>query len=148
MTYSQLSDPEGARLRNELAIPTPFVVESGAPNARLRAQEGFFITGAVPTRPSEPEIVSPTGTRISRVTITPFESIDIKWPQIDQSALSRRLLAPGRGAPRSLPFVAIIINAAMKGKLLNYLEGTYNQSARVLFPDYEGYRSFGRHANG
>lgn len=146
LSWEGMADPEGERLRERLADGRPFVLESGAPNARLRAQEGFFIAGPVPSEDPGREIRPGSGIRL--VTITPFESISVTWQRTDQSTLSRRLLSPGPGGPKILPFVAIIISANLKAKLLKYLEGTYNRSARVLFPDYEGYKAFGRHAEG
>lgn len=148
MSWSGTDDPEGERLRERLADGRPFVLESGAPNARLRAQEGFFVAGPAPMPEKHPARTFAPGATIQFVTITPFESIDVTWQRTDQRTLSTRLLSPGPGGPKTLPFVAVIISANLKPKLLKYLEGTYNRSARVLFPDYEGYKAFGRHAEG
>lgn len=40
-----------------------------------------------------------------------------------------------------MPFVAVIIKSRLKKRLLKILEGTYNRTSRVLFPDYDGYRA-------
>lgn len=137
-TYDEMGDPTGARLAAALARGKPFIVESANPNERLRAQEGFFVAGPVPHRP---------GRQVGRMTIvqvTPFESIDVPYRLGVSDELYRGLLEErGVGAPGNLPFVAIIISAGLKRKLLSYLEGTYNRSARVLFPDYAGFLEFG-----
>lgn len=144
-TYSYLRDGEAARLSTQLAKGSPFVIDSGAPNDRLRAQEGFFVTGAVPdTLPTraiqvgDEHMVTPQR--------TPFRSIRVDWDNdVDPETLRRRLLNPGQGRPAPLPFVAVIIDAKLKSRLLAYLDGTYNRSARVLFPDYQGYVAYGQH---
>lgn len=50
LTYDQLENPSGGRLAAAIYTERPFVLESASPNARLRAQEGFFIAGRVPDR--------------------------------------------------------------------------------------------------
>ncbi|PSL37465.1 FRG domain-containing protein [Labedella gwakjiensis] len=143
-TWGTVSDPQSARLKQTLLQGTPFILESAAPNARLRAQEGFFVAGAVP-----PVQDKALGSGITLISPTPFDSIRVTWKRIDQEQLERRLAEPrGAGAPAALPFVAILINAQLKVKLRKYLEGTYNRSARVLFPDYEGYRQYGENFRG
>jgi len=133
---------QGARLDSALYSPHPFVVESASQNDRLRAQEGFFISGRIPV-PNETPL--PSGGALKRVT--PFKSILIEHAPGIPTELRERLIEPrGTGAPRALPCVAMIIPAGVKSRLLKYLEGSYNRSARVLFPDYEGYRQFGSHA--
>jgi hypothetical protein len=134
-TLGEIDDPTGARLAQALAKGAPFIVESANPNDRLRAQEGFFVAGAVP----EP-------VRVGAMTfLDPFKSISVGWKPGDERKLAERLTQERSvGAPRTMPFVAMIVNASLKGKLLRYLESTYNRSARVLFPDYGGFLEFGR----
>jgi len=43
----------------------------------------------------------------------------------------------------ALPFVAVVVRAGIKQKLLRYLGDTYNRSARTLFPDYAGFLEYG-----
>lgn len=129
MSYDHQDDPEGAQLKSILRRDTPHVIESAAPNDRLRAQEGFFIAGRVPACPLPGELK----------WVTPFRSVNVAWKPGGQAELQKRLLNPDAGRPKRLPFVAIIIDAGLKARLLQYLEGTYNRSARVLFPDYQGY---------
>lgn len=131
-SYEHQDDPEGAQLKSLLRQNSPHVIESVAPNARLRAQEGFFIAGSVPPDPP------PGALRF----VTPFRSVKVDWKAGGQPELQRRLLNPDAGRPKKLPFVAIVIDAALKSKLLQYLEGTYNRSSRVLFPDYQGYAKY------
>lgn len=143
LTRASLNNPEGARLEQAINAGDPFVVESAAPNARLRAQEGFFVSGSVPSGPPARE-VDMSGEKVAVVTRSPFQSIRVEWPAgTSPEELERRLLNPDVGRPRSLPFVAVIIKANLKSKLRKYLEGTYNRSARVLFPDYQGYSRYG-----
>lgn len=42
-----------------------------------------------------------------------------------------------------LPFVAVGIKPEVKRQLLPSLQATYNRSARVLFPDFAGFKEFG-----
>lgn len=134
-TWGHMSNPNGTTLDQALAKGVPFLVESSHPNDRLRAQEGFFVTSAVPS-----------SSLFSRLLQTPFISLEVMFPQGDPDDLHRKLTAARvRGAPQRLPFVAIIIKANLKAKLLAYLENTYNRSARVLFPDFAGYREFAAH---
>lgn len=134
ITRAQLGNPLGARLAQQLDEGRPFVVDSASPNPRLRAQEGFFLTGAVP----DPSL-------FGDIVPEPFKSLDIRPSAIDHDELESRLTADrGRGAPRALPFVAIIIKQNLKERLSKYLQGTYNRSARVLFPDYLGYLQYGQ----
>jgi hypothetical protein len=103
-----------------------FVVTSFEPNERLRAQEGFFIGGPVPPIPR-----------------APFRGFAVSYTQGDPVELEQRLQQDrGRGNPANVPFVAVIIKANLKRKLLRYLDGTYNRSAKVLFPDFAGFREF------
>lgn len=145
LTWGQVANPSGSRLQQRLEAGKPFVVESASPNARLRAQEGSFVSGAVPVTEPIETVTTDEGHSFEIYRSTPFESIDVRWPPIDQAELEARLTLPRTvGAPRSLPFVAVIITAGLKTSLLKYLAGTYNRSARVLFPDYLGYFEHGR----
>lgn len=129
----KLKHGAGWTLTNALASSEPFVVEQSVPNARLRAQEGFFVAGVVP----EP------ANFLWKLT-TPFHSLNVPFDLGDPAELSDRLTkARPSGFPKALPFVAIIIGAGLKPKLLSYLDGSYDRRARTLFPDYQGYRDYG-----
>jgi hypothetical protein len=135
MTYAGLSDPTGHALATALADPDPFVVRSVVPNERLRAQEGFFVAGA-----------QPKAGLSESLRRGPFTSLDLDQPSGDPDELEAKLLAErGRGGPGAMPYMAVVIRSDLKKKLLSYLEGTFNRSARVLFPDYAGFRGFGSH---
>jgi hypothetical protein len=132
-TWGSIGDPTGFALESALAKTQPFVLRATVPNDRLRAQEGFFVAGAVPS-----------GGVAELLRRGPFASLDIEAVEGDPGDLEAKLLAErGRGRPSALPYVAVVIKAGLKKKLLRYLEGTYNRSARVLFPDYAGFRDFG-----
>jgi hypothetical protein len=127
--------PSPGEIANEVTLAhalerrEPFVVRAAHPNNRLRAQEGYFITSATPS---------------DQTSNSPFLSLRLAYSMGDQDALTKALATerdPGR--PRHLPFVAIHVRAGVKSRLLKYLEGTYNRSARTLFPDYSGMHDHG-----
>ncbi|MBB1484109.1 hypothetical protein H5392_09590 [Tessaracoccus sp. MC1865] len=131
-TYGSIGNPVGWTLEQALETTGPFLVEQSNPNPRLRAQEGFFVAGALPKQD------------LARDLSGPFASLDIEVPPGDSERLQSRLTAErSRGNPMHLPLVAVIINAGLKKRLLAYLENSYNRSARVLFPDYPGFVNFG-----
>lgn len=139
-TYGELANPTGARLATALATEKPFIVESAHPNDRLRAQEGFFVASQVPDRR-----IWSRNRDYSMEIVTPFKSLALDYTRGDPLRLHQGLIEErGVGAPGNIPFVAIIISSAIKAKLLRYLEGSYNRTARVLFPDYAGFLQFGR----
>jgi hypothetical protein len=125
---SAVTDPISWELDHALREDSPFIVESLTPNERLRAQEGFFITARVP------EAAEQSG---------PFQSIHLVWDQMDSRRLKRELNDSRVGTGRKrLPFVAVLIPARLKAKVLIRLENSYNRRARVLFPDFPGFRDF------
>ena len=84
------------------------------------------------------------GQQLATPQRSPFRSLRVDWQDgVEPKVLEQRLRKPKRGKRASLPFVAIIINAGLKSSLLSYLGGTYNRSAQVLFPDYQGYVEHG-----
>jgi hypothetical protein len=125
MTYDRMDNPKGAALEKAVSDGRPFVVDASVPNARLRAQEGFFVASA------HPEQLRPVD--------SPFVSLDLPYQKGDAARLASALNRKGPGAPRKVPFVAVFINAQLKRKLSKYLEQTYNRSERVLFPDFTGF---------
>ena len=131
--WGSVGNPNGFTLENALKSDQPFLVESSTPNDRLRAQEGFFAAGA-----------TPRGGSLERVRRGPFVSLDVAAAHGDPNELKKMLLDErGRGAPGALPYVAVLIKSSLKGKLLRYLENTYNRRPRVLFPDYAGFKDYG-----
>jgi len=132
ITWDQLGDPRGATLKHALDLAVPFVVDQSVPNSRLRAQEGFFIASAVP---------EPKG--LARY-FQPFASLSIDAARGNPEELAARLTEErGRGNPQLVPFVAVIIGAGLKRKLLSYLENSYNRHPGALFPDYQGFARYG-----
>jgi hypothetical protein len=107
-----------------LATPSPFTVRAAEANPRLASQAGYFIAGAVPLNPA-----------------AVFPSVDIGFRP--RSSPLDLLSARTAGQPEKLPFVAILVRRELKQKLLAHLDGTYNKSARTLFPDFSGFREFG-----
>lgn len=119
-------EPWANTLESCLMDGQPFLVGAVEPNARLAAQEGFFAAGVVPGANAE---------------ASPFKSFEVPFDPVNPGDLDLAG-ARGRGAPRKLPFVAVIIRSHLKSKLLSYLDATYNRTARVLFPDFPGFREF------
>jgi len=146
-TWGQQADPAGARLRSALSGGAPFLVESANPNERLRAQEGFFVASAAPGPRKSTQVPLAGTSSISHleiIDISPFDALKVEYPRGNHDELYKRLTEERqRGRPSALPFVAVIIRANLKPKLLRYLESTYNRSARVLFPDYAGFLEYG-----
>ncbi|WP_454860126.1 FRG domain-containing protein [Promicromonospora soli] len=127
-TWGSIGDPSGYVLQEAIAQGDPFIVRAVEPNVRLTAQEGYFVSGAVPTSDAEG---------------SPFKSFTVDFEPRTGAPLD--LTAPRtQGAPpKQLPFVAVQINSGLKKSLLRYLEGSYSRTARTLFPDFPGFREFG-----
>ena len=92
----------------------------------MQAQEGLFITGAVPPGGSVPGV----------------DGLPLQTREAPGAKSLAALFGPeerNRGRPRNLPFVALVIPRLIKAKMRQHLEGTYNRSHRVLFPDVDGF---------
>jgi hypothetical protein len=129
-SYSAVEKPLTWELEEALREQLPFVVESLTPNDRLRAQEGFFLAGRVPEAGQQRE---------------PFVSFLIPYEKTTPAILKERLTRrrpPERSESEHLPFVAVLIPAALKSRVLQRLENSYNRRPRVLFPDFSGFREF------
>ncbi|WP_353963788.1 FRG domain-containing protein [Streptomyces sp. NBC_00124] len=134
-TYSEEAYPDGRplTLASALRISTeeqlPFILRPIFKDARMQAQEGFFVSGAVPVEVDIggvdgmpiPGVVSPPGAEAFRCLLDPS-------------------CATARGRPNRLPFVVLIIPPRVKRSMVTYLEGTFNRSMRTLFPDVQGFR--------
>mgnify|MGYP000914918352 CR=1 FL=1 len=127
MTAGDVEDGLAARRNAALSLDTPFVVSASIPNPRLRAQEGYFVASSYPDNPKPP-----------------LQDLKVEYRGGDADELRDLLLEPKkRGLPRSLPFVAIFIPSAVKGRLRKYLKLNYSRTAKRLFPDYEGFCRYG-----
>jgi hypothetical protein len=125
-TYGGQKQPTAITLITALATGKPFIVNPSTPNDRMRAQEGYFVASSTPA-----------------VITSPFADLTLDKAPPPATLLDDLLGDRGRGGPRSLPYVAIIIRSNLKAKLLNFLEHTYNRTAAVLFPDYLGFKDYG-----
>lgn len=133
-TYSAIENPFTWELESALRNEAPFLVESLIPNDRLRSQEGFFIAGRVPRLEDQGG---------------PFKSFNMPFEPTTRAELRNRLTQKnmiGRSMREHLPFVAVLIPERFKLRVLQRLENSYNRRARVLFPDFSGFRDFSRDA--
>lgn len=127
VTWDHLAHGLAHQRRLALSLDTPFVVSSSVPNARLRAQEGYFVASRHPGRDNGP-----------------LTSLDVEIVPGDPDKVRDFLTSPrGRGLPASVPFVAIFVPAGIKQTVLKNLKYTFNRTARVLFPDYTGFYKHG-----
>ena len=129
-TFGSAGDPLGWHLQHALETSAqqsqPFVVEPSYPDQRMRAQEGLFISGAVP---SSPEARGVDGLPL----------MDQQAPGADalQALFAGRARSAGR--PRSLSFVVLVVPPSLKVRMIDPLETTYNRRRRTLFPDVAGF---------
>ncbi|MDQ3276131.1 MAG: FRG domain-containing protein [Actinomycetota bacterium] len=128
-TWGHLSNPLGAlyeqALKKSAEERQMFRAFPALPDERMKAQEGFFLGGAVPKQHEAPGVLglNPIG------------------PAPGAEKLGKLLSTEnGPGRPARLSFCAIVIPAAVKDKLRDPLKRTYNRRRRVLFPDVDGFR--------
>jgi hypothetical protein len=128
-TWGHISNPLAAAYINALTTSADersmFRAFPALPDDRMRAQEGFFLGGAVPKRHRAPGVLG-----INPLGPAPGEDKLRK--------LMRNEGGPGR--PANLPFCAIVIPDKVKERLRDPLKRTYNRRRRVLFPDVDGFR--------
>ena len=129
--YGAMSDPPGWSLRYALAVSArdhrPFIVRPTVRDARMQAQEGLFISAALPSDPTPPAAL---------------EDFDLTPSAAPGSERLSKLFAPDdrpAGRPMSLPFCALVIPPAVKSKALPHLLGTYDRRFATMFPDVEGF---------
>ncbi|TDN87721.1 FRG domain-containing protein [Microbacterium sp. BK668] len=110
---------------------SPQVIQASIPNARLRAQEGYFIAGT-------------TNTGL-RARMTPFRAFEVPFATGDPEHLRNQLTEAHRrpGKPRNVPFIAIKIPKQVKERMLQVLRASYNRTASVMFPDFDGFIRYG-----
>ena len=135
-TYGTLQDPIGWYWENALAksaaSATWFLVEPSTPDHRMRAQEGLFLTSAVPDLTSPQERVAP----IDCIYQPP------KLNQIVPKLMTGVSGGSVEGGAMPGPAVwAVIIPAQMKTELRQALGGRFNRSNKLsMFPDLMGLR--------
>lgn len=130
-SWASARNPLGSELEAGIASGAPFVVESLHPNDRLRAQNGYFVASQIPAK-------TPRN--------TPFTGLSIDFPYVEPS-YARQLLDDmihnQRHVTRMpIPFIAVKVKSHLKPRIRRILENSYNRSARVLFPDFAGFRDF------
>lgn len=128
-TLGSIEDHLGWPLRRALQTSgqeaAPFLVRPSLPDSRMQAQEGLFISGAVPTSPS-----------VAGVDGLPLLVGDPPYGERLESLFAANERRAGR--PTGLPFVVLLIPPNIKGRMLPHLQNTYNRSQRILFPDVAG----------
>jgi hypothetical protein len=127
-TWAGVGDPFGAGLAAALERSAtdlqPFLVRPSLPDPRMTAQEGLFIAGVTPTRPS-----------IAGVESFPFQGVEPAAGALE-ALFSPDERRPGR--PQRLAFLALVIPSRLKERIRNSLRDTYNRRRSVLFPDIAG----------
>jgi FRG domain len=125
------ADPREWSLRCALAVSagtgSPFLVRPALPDARLQAQEGLFLSGAVP------RAASPAG----------IDGLPVPFAAPPGREKLASLFAAGEraaGRPTRLPFCAVVIPARLKKRITEHLTAV-NRGWSTLFPDVDGFRS-------
>jgi len=103
------------------------MVEPVVKDARMTAQEGLFLTSAVPAIPGSPALIGfPT---------PPEQGFFNAAAKMIGAGLP--LDVDGKGGP--FDAMGIVIAPAVKKSLLAVLEKSFNRSTRTLFPDLSGF---------
>lgn len=134
-TRAAVGNPLSWELEAALGRKTPFVVDSLQPNDRLRAQEGFFLAGAMP--PNVP-------------VTDPFKSFAVPFTPLPPHQLAGQIFDTPQNQQQSwrneLPFVAVKISSELKPRVLARLEASFARTPRTLFPDFSGFRDYSHFA--
>jgi hypothetical protein len=131
-TYGTADAPAALEwsLRHALAVSArtggPFLVRPAVRTARMQAQEGLFLSGAVPLKPS------PQG-----IDGLPLPSADPPGRDRLENLFSPAERAAGR--PARLPFCAVVVPGRMKKKIREHLTAL-NRRRSTVYPDVEGFR--------
>lgn len=114
----------------------PFVVRPSSLDARMSAQEGFFIASSCPPADSERETHSFPRAECDGLHLRASD-------YIPQGAAENMLF---ESEPISSRFTqalwCFVIPNGIKPTILKALERNFNRSARTLFPDYAGFKQF------
>ncbi|MFI0269815.1 FRG domain-containing protein [Streptomyces luteogriseus] len=137
-TWGYTGDPEGWPLQQALELSSeelrPFILNPTFRDARMQAQEGFFISAAA----------------VDGFSIPGIDGIPFPHAPTPGAAAFENLFAPDErkaGRPKALPFAALVIPTKIKQQMLKHLSGTYNRSYRTLFPDVNGFTTALRQGN-
>jgi hypothetical protein len=129
-SYGLQANPLEWSLRHALAVSAktgaPFLVRPTLRNARMQAQEGLFLSGAVPLAPP------PAG----------IDGLPLPFSAPPGREKLGNLFAPaerGAGRPTRLPFCAIVIPSRMKKKIREHLTAL-NRRRSTMYPDVDGFR--------
>jgi len=124
------ADPLDRSLRCALAVSArtgaPFLVRPAVQDARTRAQEGLYLSGAVPAVPA----------------LSGVDGLPLPFGEAPGSARLASLFAPeerGAGRPARLPFCAVVIPARIKRKVKDHLTAL-NRRRSTVYPDVDGFR--------
>ncbi|SDN98157.1 FRG domain-containing protein [Klenkia soli] len=113
-------------LRRSALDGQPFLLRPAVPDARTQAQEGLFLSGAVPA-------TGPAGG---------IDGLPLRLGPPPGRERLAALFAEGArqpGRPRRLPFCALVVPARLKPALRTHLAGL-DRRRSVLFPDVDGFR--------
>lgn len=104
-----------------------FLVEPDVRDARMTAQEGFFLTAAIPADPSSPALVG------------------LPEPKMDGFfGLLSNLVNAGLPVDMARPWgpfaaAGVVITPSVKRATLKVLETSFNRTHRTMFPDLAGF---------
>lgn len=113
-------------LRQSALRSQPFLLRPTVPDPRMRAQEGLFLSGAVPAAGSSGGI----------------DGLPVRLGTPPGRARLAALFGEGNrrsGRPANLPFCALVVPARLKATVRNHLTAL-NRTRSVLFPDVDGFR--------
>jgi hypothetical protein len=130
MPFERLKATGSGDLFYALKDSSPFVLESSRPNARLLAQEGFFLASSHASLGNDR---------------SPFIGLDLPW-SYRSGNLRQELLSGSALRSGPLPFVAIRLAPMLKASMLRSLEQSYNKTEQALFPDYQGFSDWTKHS--
>ncbi|MBX7442919.1 MULTISPECIES: FRG domain-containing protein [unclassified Arthrobacter] len=134
-TYGSMQDPYGFQYKHSLGqtleTGLPLLVEPAVRDARMVAQEGLFITSAVPE---------------SRNHDAPVAGILQPKSMEYRADLGKFLIEGKRTTPTMLrsvfAMVGFTITPQIKNAILPVLNGSFNRSYRTMYPDFSGFATY------
>lgn len=140
-TAGRLDDPLGFDLTSSLQYSTkeqlPFLVKPSFLDARMAAQEGYFLASACP--------IADQQTEYREVPRAESAGLFLKSSDFVPAPAAEHMLFDPEPEFTRYPQAlwCFVIAAEMKQKILPVLESSFNRTASVLFPDYAGFRAYG-----